>query len=193
MRGSLRDPVSGQAHAGTRGHDRPTAASPLRLVHRSSHRLCHPKVAGQGSACQRGAGWILLRPLENSVQVSKSWHRRYPGAKSLERSAGQRSRSDRVRPPQAPLTRKAATGTHTDKPGSSSPLVALTRDVTGNLARSPDRAQMPAPLWRAEPKARARRERSRLDLNAAEFSSARQGQRQGQCDMWTGDRITPTW
>jgi hypothetical protein len=32
LQGSLRDPSSGQAHAGTRGHDRPTAASPLRLV-----------------------------------------------------------------------------------------------------------------------------------------------------------------
>jgi hypothetical protein len=32
LQGSLRGPLSGQARAGTCGHDRPTAASPLRLV-----------------------------------------------------------------------------------------------------------------------------------------------------------------
>jgi len=58
VQGSLRDPVSGQAHAGTRGHDRPTAASPLRLVRPVLASIVPPKVAGQGFACKCGADCI---------------------------------------------------------------------------------------------------------------------------------------
>src|SRR6266704_1102903 len=54
--GSPRDSVSGQAHARTCGQDRPTAASPLRLVRPVLASAVPPRVAGQGSACKCGAG-----------------------------------------------------------------------------------------------------------------------------------------
>jgi hypothetical protein len=57
--GSLRNAVSGQAHAGTRGQDRLTAASPLRLVRPVLASVVPPKMAGQDPACKCGAGLQL--------------------------------------------------------------------------------------------------------------------------------------
>ena len=55
--GSPHDSVSGQAHAGTCGQDRLTAAGPLRLVRPVLASVVPPKVAGQGSACTGCSGW----------------------------------------------------------------------------------------------------------------------------------------
>jgi hypothetical protein len=70
--GSLRNTVSGQAHAGARGQDRLTAASPLRLARPVLASVVPPKMAGQDTACKCGAG-LQLRyariKLRTSVRV----------------------------------------------------------------------------------------------------------------------------
>src|ERR1019366_8243411 len=73
LHGSLRDPFSGQAHAGTCGHDRPTAASPPRLVRPVLASVVPPQSGWSGLCLQRVKRALsTLRPPENSGQVSKS-------------------------------------------------------------------------------------------------------------------------
>src|SRR5258708_17688702 len=43
-----------------------------------SDRSCHPKVAGQASACKCGAGAFDATPPENLTQVCRSWGPRNP-------------------------------------------------------------------------------------------------------------------
>src|ERR1019366_7076377 len=66
-------PFSGQAHAGTCGHDRPTAASPPRLVRPVLASVVPPQSGWSGLCLQRVQQALsTLRPPENSGQVSKS-------------------------------------------------------------------------------------------------------------------------
>src|ERR1022692_5033732 len=73
VQGSLRDPVSGHAHAGTCGHDRQTAASPLRLV-RPVVASVVPLRSGWSGLCLQKVERAVstVRPLQDSVQVSES-------------------------------------------------------------------------------------------------------------------------